>query len=115
MAAQLTLIFWRDVYNESGSVEYSWVPQGTRRDIWLGPDQQEGSRSDPGLPNVSHVQVYHLTNGRLGIGNWQFPPGPPHKSPVIAAIIQVLEQRKEVIGTVHYADGTSARDSRPLV
>jgi hypothetical protein len=114
MAEHLTMIFWRDVYNEPGSVEYSWVPQGHRLDIRLGPDQQEGSGSDPGLPNVSHVQVYQLTNGRLGIGNWQFPPGPPHKSPVIAAIIQVLERRKEVIGIVHYADGTVAKDTHLL-
>jgi len=111
---QITLIFWRDLYNEPASVEYSWVPQGTRRDIRLPPNQQEGSRSDPAPSDVSHVQVYRLTNGRWGVNNWQFPPGPPHKSPVIAAIIQILELRKEVIGIVQYADGTSARDSQPL-
>jgi hypothetical protein len=110
------MIFWRDLYEEPGSVEYSWVPQGIRRDIRLAPDQQVGSQSDPpsGHALVSHVQVYELTNGRLGIGNWQFPPGPPHKSPVIAAIIQILQHRKEVIGIVHYADGTTAKSSHPL-
>lgn len=111
---QMTMIFWRDVYDGPGSLEYSWVPQGIRRDIRLGVDEQEGSRSDPAPSDVSHVQVYKLTNGRLGITNWQFPPGPPYRAPVIAALIQVLEQRKEVIGIVHYADGTSASDSRPL-
>ena len=111
---QMTMILWRDAYNEPGSLEYSWVPQGTRRDIRLGPGHQEGSRSDPAPSDVSHVQVYRLTNGRLGIDNWQFPPGPPHKSPVIAAIIQVLEHRKEVIGIVHYADGMTAKDTHSL-
>ena len=115
MAEDLTMILWRDVYNEPGFVEYSWVPQGMRRDIDLAPDQQEGSRADPGPGNASHVQIYRLTNGRWAVQNWQFPPGPPYKAPVIAAIIQVLERRKEVVGTVHYADGTSAKDTYKLV
>src|ERR1044071_7209267 len=115
MAEQnLTMIFWRDVYNEPGSVEYSWVPHGTRRDIRLAPDQQAGSRSDPALGHALVSHVYRLTNGRLGLTDWQFPPGPPHRSPVIAAVVQILEHRKEVVGIVHDADGTMAKDTRSL-
>jgi hypothetical protein len=114
MAEQLTMIFWRDVYNEPGFLEYSWVPEGNRHTIALSSPQQEGTRIDPGPSDASHVQVYRLTNGRLAIQNWQFPPGPPYKSPVIAAIIQVIEQQMEVVGTVHYADGTSATERRPF-
>lgn len=114
MAAQLTMIFWRDSYNDPGYLEYSWVPEGKRHTIDLGPGEEEESRSDPGPADASHVQVYRLTNGRLAIEDWQFPPGPPYKSPVIAAIIQVLEYTMEVVGTVHYADGTNATERRPL-
>jgi len=114
MAQQLTMIFWRDRYDEPGYLEYSWVPEGKRRTIDLAPGEQEGSRSDPGPTDASHVQVYRLSNGRLAIQDWQFPPGPPYKSPVIAAIVQVIERTMEAVGIVHYADGTNATDRRPL-
>jgi hypothetical protein len=116
MAGQITMILWRDLYSEPGSIEYSWVPEGVPHTISLPEQQQEGSRADPapGHTAVSHVQVYRLTNGRWEVGDWQFPPGPPYKSPVIAAIIQILELRKEVIGTVHYADGTTASAQRRI-
>lgn len=116
MPGQLTMIFWRDAYSESGVLEYSWVPEGRRHTISLPEQQPEGSRGDPapGHTAVSHVQVYKLMNGRWAIDDWQFPPGPPHKSPVIAAVVQVIERRNEVVGTVLYADGTNAVERRPI-
>ena|ERR1700739_1758153 len=116
MAGQLTMILWRDVYSEPGLLEYSWVPEGKPHTISLPAQQPEGSRADPapGHTAVSHVHVYKLMNGRWAINDWQFPPGQPHKPPVIAAVVQVLEHRNEVVGAVLYADGTNAVERRPI-
>jgi hypothetical protein len=114
MAGKKTMVFWRDIYDGPACVEYSWVPQGIRRVIQLNPKEDEGARADATNADVSHVQVYRLTSNGRGADGWQFPPGPPYTSPVIYAAIELSEQQMEVVGTVHYADGTSKRDTYPL-
>jgi hypothetical protein len=113
--AQLTMVFWRDADKEPACLEYSWVPEGKRHVIRLTPGLQEDSRTDPiPMDEISHVQVYRLTSDAVGIDSWQFPPGPPHSAPVIYAAVEVFEKRMEVVGTVHYSDGSSASDRRLL-
>lgn len=114
MAAQITMIFWRDTDIGPACLEYSWVPQGVRKLIQLPPLEDEDSRKDPALPNISQVQVYRLVSDRLGVDTWQFPAGPPPNSRIIYATIQVFENRKYVLGTAYYADGSSTADFRPL-
>src|SRR5580692_4060470 len=108
--------FWRDVYNRPGCLEYSWVPEGRRRVILLEAGQQEGARTDPIAAGLkpSHVQVYSLTNGIHSTEGWQFPPGPPHLTPVVSARVEVFESRMEVVGTVYYADGSTATQTQKL-
>lgn len=114
MAAQIAMIFWRDTDPGPGCLEYSWVPTGQRRVVRLGPLQDEESRQDSVSDEISHVQVYRLVCNRYGLDTWQFPQGPPHNSRIIFATIQVFESRMYVVGTAHYADGSSATDFRSL-
>jgi hypothetical protein len=117
MARQNTMTFSRDVNTGPACVQYSWVPDGQRKEIKLLPQQDQDSRSDSVSDNISQVQVYCLVCNELGIhapNTWQFPPGPPYRSPVISAAIQVFESGKYVAGTVNYADGTSTSDTYPL-
>jgi hypothetical protein len=44
----------------------------------------------------------------------QFPPGPPHPTPVVRAVVEVFEQRMETVGTVYYADGSTAAEVNKL-
>jgi hypothetical protein len=113
---QIEMTYWRDVYSGSACLEYSWVPEGRRRTILLEKGQQEGRRSDPISSdlNPSHVQVYSLTNDLYSTSGWQFPPGPPHATPVVRALVQVFEQNMEVVGTVYYADGSIATQKQKL-
>ncbi|GMQ96816.1 MAG: hypothetical protein BMS9Abin15_0497 [Gammaproteobacteria bacterium] len=46
MAKTVTMTFWRDDYSESACLEYSWVPEGLRRNIQLMPGQQEDTSTD---------------------------------------------------------------------
>jgi len=108
------MMYRRDVYTQRGCLEYSWVPEGKRRVILLNPGQREGDRTDPGPDAASHVQVYRLVSGEFGAANLQFPEGPPHKAPLTHAIVEVFQQRMEVVGTVYYADGTNATSTFPL-
>jgi hypothetical protein len=114
MAGKKTMVFWRDNSDGPACVEYSWLPQGVRRVILLDSTEDEGNRSDTTDTDISHVQVYRLASNERGADGWQFPPGPPYSSPVIYGAIEVFEQRMEVVGTVHYADGTSRRDTYAL-
>lgn len=114
MAGQKTLVFWRDDDDGPACIEYSWVPEGKRRVILLSAQQDEGSRTDPVLDNVSHVQLYRLASTGRGADSWQFPPGTPRSSPVIYATVEVFHSRGELVGTVHYADGVSRTDTFPL-
>ena len=113
---QIEMRYWRDVYHEAACLEYSWVPEGRRRVILLPRGQQEGNRTDPiaGDLNPSHVQVYSLTNGMYSTEGWQFPPGPPHATPVVRAQVEVFEKEMEVVGTVYYADGSTASQTQKL-
>jgi hypothetical protein len=108
MQAEMT--YRRDVYNGHACLEYSWVPEGRRHTILLEPGQQEGRRSDPvsGDEGPSHVQVYVLTNELHSTGGWQFPPGPPHPTPVVTALVVVSEENMDAKGTVYYADGSKS-------
>ena len=117
MPKMLTMKFWRDDYTEGACLEYSWVPEGVRRVITLDPGQQAGDRTDPVSDDLkpSHVQVYRLVNNkRVSTEMWQFPPGPPYTDPVDGATVEVYEGRLEAVGTVRYADGSTASDTRPL-
>ena len=90
------------------------MPTGNRKDIRLPPQLDEDSRTDPiyGL-NITQVEVYRLvcnSVGKVSDASWQFPPGPPHNSPIVYATVQVFESRMYAIGTAYYADGSSATD-----
>jgi hypothetical protein len=109
--------FWRDAYQDAACLEYSWVPQGIRHTILLQPGVQEGSSTNPMPDEIepSHVQVYTLNNNNnVSTAMWQFPPGPPHGSPVVRASVEVFEANAEAIGTVYYADGSSVSDKHKL-
>lgn len=114
MPTNITMVFWRDSTIGPACLEYSWVPQGTRRLIRLPLGLDEDARTDPAPEKASHVQVYRLVSNRVGTDTWQFPAGPPYKSRVVYASIQVFEERGQVVGTVYYADGSSASDTRAL-
>jgi len=114
MATTATMTFRRTDYSGRGCLEYSWVPEGKRRIIILGPGQAEHTQADtvPDNLKISQVQVYVLSNDELSTEMWQFPPGPPHTHPVTTASVSVLA--KEAVGTVQYTDGTQAADTRHL-
>jgi hypothetical protein len=105
--------FKRDLYNGKGCLEYSWVPEAKRRLVQLNAGTREGAGQGPVATEASHVQVYALTNGQYSLKDWQFPPGPPHSSPVAGATIEVKEI--EAVGTVFYQDRSSATDRKALV
>ena len=113
---QVEMTYWRDVYNGHACLEYSWVPEGHRHTILLNAGQQESRRSDSISEELrpSHVQVYVLTNDLQSTEGWQFPPGPPHPTPVVRAVVQVFEGKMESVGTVYYADGSSATQTQTL-
>jgi hypothetical protein len=106
----LEITFWRDVYSGPACLEYSWVPEGHRRTILLKPGEQVKSNNDLVASDLhpSHVQVYVLTNDRHSTEDWQFPPGPPHPTPVVSARIDVVEREMYAGGTVSYADGSKS-------
>jgi hypothetical protein len=114
MPSKITMVFWRDSDTGPACLEYSWVPQGIRRLIQLPPKLDENARTDSAPDRPSHVQVYRLVSNHVGTDTWQFPAGPPRDSRVVFASTQVFEERKQVVGTVYYADGSSATESRPL-
>jgi hypothetical protein len=116
MARQVSMVFWRDVCVLSACLEYSWVPEGKRHVIQLGPNQSEDSTTDSiTIPDdISYVEVYRLMSNGVGTDSWQFPPGQPHTSPVIYSAIEVFEERMEVVGTAHYADGSHVSGTRML-
>jgi hypothetical protein len=114
MPTNITMVFCRDSTIGPACLEYSWVPQGSRRLIRLPQGLDEDARTDPAPEKASHVQVYRLVSNRVGTDTWQFPAGPPYKSRVVYASIQVFEERGQVVGTVYFADGTSASDTRSL-
>jgi len=106
------MVFWRHMADGPACLEYSWVSEGKRRMVQLVPGTQLGEGLGP-ISNASHVQIYSLSNnGRGGVKQWQFPPGPPYSGKVVGAIIEV--RGMEVVGTVYYNDGTSAVDRHPL-
>lgn len=110
--AKPNLLFTRDLYKGNGCVEYSWGSERNRRLIQLNPDIKEHEGDGPIAKDASHVQVYALTNGLYGLQDWQFPPGPPHPSPVVGATIEV--KQTEAVGTVYYQDRSSASDTKAL-
>ena len=109
-----TMVFWRDVFDGTARVEYSWVPEGIRKDITIPQPRDENSRMDQVSDDITQVQVYRLDIGDFGTIDWQFPSGPPHTYPVISAAVQIFVRRGVAIGTVQYADGTTATDTRQL-
>lgn len=118
-STKIQMTFIRDHQDGPGCLEYSWVPQGVRHHILLKGGQRQGSENDtiPDDLKPSHVQVYVLKlNPNFGLDNWQFPAGPPKQGTyVVRATVEVHnKQPLEAIGTVYYADGTTASSRRPL-
>jgi hypothetical protein len=117
MAKEIRMKLWRDDYTGPACLEYSWVPEGKRHVIRLAAGEQTrtvvdtiGDTTDP-----SHVQVYCLVNNKkVSTANWQFPPGPPASSPVVAASVHVYQKEFKAVGEVHYLVGTPKKDDRPL-
>ena len=109
-----TMTYSRDDYAKQACLEYSWVPQGKRHTIRLLSGEKKKSRTDAiAMSRPSHVQIYSLSNNnQAGLKMWQFPPGPPHATPVVRATVEVND--KEVVGTVYYRDGSSASDKHQL-
>lgn len=119
MAAQTTMemTFRRDIYSSRACLEYSWVPEGKRRTIFLDVGQQVGSSNDQVSDTLhpSHVQVYSLSNNeQWSTEGWQFPEGPPQGTDVVRATVEISQTNHKVVGTVYYAGGTSASYSVPL-
>jgi len=117
MSKQITMVFWRDEYKGPGCLESSWVPEGRRHYINLRPGTQQGSSTDTidDTLDPSHVQVYVATNsGEVSIEMWQFPSGPPKKSPIASAQVLLFEEAKLIVGTAFYDDGTIAADVAKL-
>ena len=117
MPKQIVMKFLRDEASGPACLEYSWVPEGVRNVIRLGPGQKEGMRpsSIPDDVKPSQVQVYVLSNNaRESVANWQFPPGPPYVDPVDGATVVVSQEQMKVVGTVHYTNNTMASDTQPL-
>lgn len=117
MPKQITMTFRRDDSSGPGCLEYSYVPEGKRHLIRLGPGQKEGKSIDsiPEGLKPSHVQVYRLDNNlKVSTEMWQFPPGPPHATPIAEAGVVVEQLRRLALGYVKYEDGSTASDSHPL-
>ena len=110
--------FWREPHGDKGCIEYSYVPEGRRRNIVLPPGVQEGYSDDvvPDGTRPSHVQVYVATTGMppASLEMWQFPPGPPYHLPIKRARVELHGRRGVAVGIVWYEDGHEARDEHPL-
>jgi hypothetical protein len=117
MAEQISMTFLRDVYDSHACLEYSWVPEGLRHHILLNPGQQQGDKTDPIASGVnpSGIQIYVLNNNdRVSLEIPYFPKGAPHGVILQSAIVEVLEQRMEVVGTAYYADGSVVKQNLVL-
>jgi hypothetical protein len=106
------MVFWRHMADGPACLEYSWVPEGKRRMVQLGPGTKEGGGPGPSS-QATHVQVYSMSNnGRGGVKKWQFPPGRPHSGNVVGATVEV--RGMEIVGTVYYSNGTTAVDRHQI-
>ena len=114
MARENTITFSRDVDTGPACLQYSWVPEGHKKEIKLLPHENEGSRIDSVSDNVSRVQVYCLVSNSLGVEMLHLPPGAPYQSPVISVEIRVYESGMYVAATINYADGASTKGSCAL-
>ncbi len=117
MAKNIEMTFARDAYEQSACLEYSWIPEGARHAILLDRRQPKGNQIDSIGDDLypSHVQVYTLDNNQQSsIAMWQFPENSRPGSPVVRASVELFEELMEVVGTVHYADGSSATDKQKL-
>jgi hypothetical protein len=116
--ATIRMEFWRNPYDGPACIEYSWVPEGARRNILLQPGQQEGYSDDTVADDLkpSHVQVYVANNEPppSSLEMWQFPQGAPYPAPIVRARVELHSDRMEARGTVWYADGAKATDQRAL-
>jgi hypothetical protein len=114
MTADLAMLFLNDGPYPA-CLEYSWVPEGHRHLIQMGPGQHAATRIDVGsTSNASHVQIYSVASDKFGT-SWQFPLG-PHYSGLRTAIVHLVNNQgvPEVIGTAYYADGTTVTNRHPL-
>jgi hypothetical protein len=109
--------FWRDDVAGRACLEYSWVPEGRRHTIQLGPGQPEATATDtvPDDLRISNVQVYTLdANQRVSTSRWQFPALHLGSRNMVSAAVEVFVQRAMVVGTAIYDDGSREKDERPL-
>ena len=117
MSKQVTMVFWRDKYEGPGCLEYSWIPEGQRRNLNLPPGIQQDSSTDSISDdlNPSNVQVYVASNNdAVSIEMWQFPSRPSQSGPIVSALILIFEEANRIVGTAFYADGTVASEMAKL-
>lgn len=121
--AEITMEFWRDAYDGPACLEYSWVPEGLRRNIELSPGMQEGSSTDSvdDTLDASHVQAYVANNNSpsspppdVSLEMWQFPEGAPHTAAIVHARIELYHGGMYAIGRVRYADGYTTESRTAL-
>jgi hypothetical protein len=91
-----TMIFSACRVDADACIEYSWIPTGQRHTIFLRTSTAMDSSTDP-APNATHVQVYTMRNGRVGLPpeGWQFPS-------------LVSTSAKRLVGAVVHANGDHA-------
>lgn len=98
-------------------LEYSYIPQGLRRTLWLNPGIPMDRRPDslpPGL-HPTHVHIHTLDNHQqTSTATWQLPPGPAHPSPIADVSVHLDLVRAVAIATLVYTDGHKVTDERAL-
>jgi len=115
LARNIQITFARDIDDGPACLEYSYVPEGLRRQIYLDNGQRHITRPDS-VPDGygSNVQVYVLTsNRRYSTGGWQFPQ--VSRGVLIASAEVVVNQTTmQVIARVIFEDGVVDTYPHPL-
>jgi len=111
--------FWRECYDGSGCLEFSWVPNGSRLVIELPSGVQEGVREDVFDERITNVQVYVLNNncentGPVSTEMWMFPAHARENDEIVKARIEVYPRNHYATGTVWYASGQVLSHNRTL-
>ena len=116
--AQLRMEFHRMPHDGPACLEYSWVPEGLRRNIVLNPGEPSGYNDDTVDDSLkpSHVQVYVATNAFpiASLQDWQFPSMPHNNSYLVGARVELDSMAMKATGVAMYADGHTTTDVRDL-
>jgi hypothetical protein len=111
MPRKRSMTMLRDNDDGEGCIEYSWVPTGQRRSLFLLIGQQQDGRVEE-LKEASKVQVYVLTQGQESLADWVFPAA--GQKEIVSATIAVREAANVVDAIVFYEDGSHESFSRDL-